>query len=83
VRRAVHVALWRGFWGKVSALVVALAAVAPASPTEVSGWLHSLIPWAPTWAVQAVGLSVLLTRLAMAGKVVAGSETEVERRRRG
>ena len=79
MRRRAHAALWDGFWGKATALVVALAAVAPASPAEVSAWLHGILPWAPWWAVQAIALAVLVVRLAMAKRI---ADTPEDRRRR-
>ena len=83
MRRAVHAALWRGLWGKATAMIVALAAIAPAAPAEVSAGLHGMFPWLPLWVPQLLAAAVLIARLTMAQKIVAGSETEVERRRRG
>lgn len=77
-----HAAVWRGVWGKLCAILVALAAIAPAAPAEVVAWLHSVLPGVPGWLVQVVAAGVLLTRLSMVRRAVS-PDVEIEERRRG
>lgn len=82
LKHAVHAAFWRGAWGKLCAILVALAAIAPAAPVEVVAWLHGMLPGVPGWLVQAVAAGVLLTRLGMMRRAVSPG-VEIEERRRG
>lgn len=70
MRRAVHAALWRGLWGKATAVIVAMAAVAPAAPAEVSAWLHGMLPWLPLWMPQLLAVAVFTARLSLVAKRV-------------
>lgn len=82
MKRTMQAALWRGFWGKATAVVVALAAVAPASPGEVAGWLHALAPWLPLWVVQPLALAVLVARILAVVKAREIADSPEDRRRR-
>lgn len=82
LKRAVHATLWQGVWGKLCAIFLALAAIAPAAPVEVVAWLHGIFPGVPSWLVQAVAAAVLVARLSMMRKAVSPA-VEVEERRRG
>lgn len=81
LKRAVQDAFWRGAWGKLCAILVALAAIAPAAPADVVTWLHGILPGVPGWIVQAVAVGVLLARLGMMRRAVS-PDVEIEERRR-
>ena len=70
MRRVLHTAVWKGVWGKATAVIVALAAVAPAAPAEVSAWLHGMFPWLPLWIPQLLAVAVFTARLSLVAKRV-------------
>jgi hypothetical protein len=70
LKHAVQATLWQGVWGKLCAIFLALAAVAPAAPAEVVAWLHGIFPGVPSWIVLAVAAGVLVARVSMMRRAV-------------
>lgn len=58
-----HRALWATWRGRLIAALAVLVAEAPRlAPADLSSWMVTQFPWAPSWACEGASVGILLAR---------------------
>lgn len=84
MKNTLHFAFWRRNRDKFAAFAVAILAVIPEGmPKDLTLWLSDQLPWLPIQGCWAASVGIAVWRIWAGTRLLAGGETEVERRRRG